>query len=85
MCSSHLKETKQALIFRVSFSVLIAQIQQPVGVAASINGKDYYLFTGEYGKKASQKNIESQVIKKGPNGPSSIFRQLLARNRIQRS
>ena len=38
------------------------------GVAASINGKDYYLFTGEYGKKASQKNIESQVIKK-PNGP----------------
>lgn len=41
----------------------------PGGVAASINGKDYYLFTGEYGKKASQKNIESQVIKKGPNGP----------------
>ncbi len=37
----------------------------PWGVAASINGKDYYLFTGEYGKKASQKNIESQVIKKG--------------------
>ncbi|MBK4507891.1 hypothetical protein JJQ35_24975, partial [Enterobacter hormaechei] len=23
----------------------------PGGVAASINGKDYYLFTGEYGKK----------------------------------
>ncbi|MCM9698225.1 hypothetical protein M5F74_17895 [Salmonella enterica] len=29
----------------------IGAVQTPGGVAASINGKDYYLFTGEYGKK----------------------------------
>nr|WP_233341383.1 hypothetical protein [Escherichia coli] len=61
----------QAIISQVLFFRSDSpKFTMPGGAAASINGKDYYLFSGEYGQKGfPEKNSEIKNNKRGFTAP----------------